>query len=138
MAARDKYHQQVITALEKEDWKITHDPYFIRLGKRKGFIDLGAETIGAERGLEKIAVEIKTFAGISDVDEFEDALGQFLLYKLALSRKEPERVLYLAMPGDFYNSLFDDAFFLDVLDMYKVHVIIYNYKLCVIEKWKIS
>ena len=137
MAAKDKYHKEVIVALEKEGWKITHDPYFIRLGKRKGFIDLGAETIGAERGLEKIAVEIKTFAGISDVDEFEDALGQFLLYKLALSRKEPERVLYLAMPADFYSDLFDDAFFLDVLDMYKVHVIIYNYKLCVIEKWKI-
>ena len=61
MAARDKYHQEVRTALEKEGWKITHDPYFVRLGKRKGFIDLGAEIIGAERGLEKIAVEIKSF-----------------------------------------------------------------------------
>lgn len=135
MAARDKYHKEVRLALEKEGWRITHDPYFIRLGKRKGFIDLGAETIGAERGLEKIAVEIKSFSGVSDVDEFEDALGQFLLYKLALSRKEPERMLYLAMPRDFYNSLFDDAFFLDVLEIYKVHVVIYNYKLSIIEKW---
>ena len=135
MAAKDKYHKQVRLALEKEGWHITHDPYFIRLGKRKGFIDLGAETIGAERGLEKIAVEIKSFSGVSDVDEFEDALGQFLLYKLALSRKEPERMLYLAMPRDFYNSLFDDAFFLEVLKIYEVHVIIYNYKLSIIEKW---
>ena len=61
MAAKDKYHKQVRLALEKEGWHITHDPYFIRLGKRKGFIDLGAETIGAERGLEKIAVEIKSY-----------------------------------------------------------------------------
>ena len=135
MAAKDKYHKQVRLALEKEGWHITHDPYFIRLGKRKGFIDLGAETIGAERGLEKIAVEIKSFSGVSDVDEFEDALGQFLLYKLALSRKEPDRMLYLAMPRDFYNSLFDDAFFLEVLKIYEVHVIIYNYKLSIIEKW---
>ncbi len=135
MAAKDKYHKEVRLALEKEGWHITHDPYFIRLGKRKGFIDLGAETIGAERGLEKIAVEIKSFSGVSDVDEFEDALGQFLLYKLALSRKEPERMLYLAMPRDFYNSLFDDAFFLEVLEIYEVHVVIYNYKLSIIEKW---
>ena len=135
MAAKDKYHKEVRLALEKEGWHITHDPYFIRLGKRKGFIDLGAETIGAERGLEKIAVEIKSFSGVSDVDEFEDALGQFLLYKLALSRKEPDRMLYLAMPRDFYNSLFDDAFFLEVLEIYEVHVVIYNYKLSIIEKW---
>ncbi len=84
---RDKYHDQVRRALEAEGWVITHDPYFIRLGKRKGFIDLGAETIGAERANEKIAVEIKSFSGSSDVDDFEDALGQFLLYKLALADK---------------------------------------------------
>jgi XisH protein len=58
---RDKYHDLVKIALEKEGWTITHDPYFIRLGRRKGYIDLGAEMIGAERGLEKIAIEIKTF-----------------------------------------------------------------------------
>jgi XisH protein len=85
--AKDKYHEQVKKALEKEGWIITHDPYFIRLGKRRGYIDLGAELIGAERDTEKIAVEIKSFSRVSDVDAFEDALGQFLLYKLALLKK---------------------------------------------------
>jgi hypothetical protein len=112
-----------------------YDPFFIRLGKRKGYIDLGAEILGAERGLDKIAVEIKSFSGVSDVDEFEDALGQFLLYKLALTKKKPERILYLTMPRDFYNDLFDDAFFLEVLKIYQVHVIIYDYKNILIEQW---
>ena len=49
--------------MEKEGWAITHDPYFIRLGKRKGFIDLGAEIIGAERGTERIAVEEQLVVG---------------------------------------------------------------------------
>lgn len=79
---RDRYHHIVREALEKDGWVITHDPFFIRLGKRKGFIDLGAEIIGAEKGTEKIAVEFKSFTGLSDVDDFEDALGQFLLYIL--------------------------------------------------------
>ena len=57
MPAKDLYHDTVRIALEKEGWIITHDPYFVRLGKRRGFIDLGAEMIGAERGIEKIAVE---------------------------------------------------------------------------------
>ena len=134
--ARDKYHAQVRIALEKEGWTITHDPYFIRLGKRKGFIDLGAEMIGAEKDSEKIAVEIKSFSGVSDVDEFEDALGQFLLYKLALTKKEPNRHLFLAMPVDFYNDLFvEDAFFKEVLKTYQVHVIVYDYKNIIIDQW---
>lgn len=96
---------------------------------------MGAELIGAERGTELIAVEIKSFSKVSDVDAFEDALGQFLLYKLALSKKEPNRILFLAMPRDFYNDFFDDAFFVEVLKTYHVHVIIYDYENILIEQW---
>jgi hypothetical protein len=42
-------------------------------------IDLGAEKIlAAERGEEKIAVEIKSFISSSNISEFHTALGQFL------------------------------------------------------------
>jgi hypothetical protein len=41
--AKDKYHEQVKTALIKDGWTITHDPYKIIIGRRKGYIDLGAE-----------------------------------------------------------------------------------------------
>ena len=87
MPAKDIYHEIVKTALINEGWTITHDPFFIRIGKRKGFIDLGAETIAAERGLQKIAVEIKSFTGLSDLDQFEDALGQYNVYDFTLKRK---------------------------------------------------
>lgn len=96
---------------------------------------MGAEIIGAEKGTEKIAIEIKSFSGASDVDEFEDALGQFLLYKLALLEKESARQIFLAMPSDFYKGLFDDAFFQQVLKVYQVHLLIYNIKLNAIEEW---
>lgn len=41
MPARDFYHETVRKALEADGWVTTHDPYFLRLGKRKGYIDLG-------------------------------------------------------------------------------------------------
>jgi XisH protein len=47
--ARDKFHSEVRLALEKEGWIITHDPYKIMIGRRRGYIDLGAEIIGAEK-----------------------------------------------------------------------------------------
>jgi hypothetical protein len=59
--AKDKYHNHVRIALENDGWTITHDPYKIMIGRRRGYIDLGAELIGAERETEKIAVEIKSF-----------------------------------------------------------------------------
>jgi hypothetical protein len=59
------------------------------------------------------------------------------LYKPALSEKEPERILYLAMPISFYNSLFDDAYFQKVLKIYDVKIIIFNELTKTILEWKI-
>ena len=84
------------------------------IGRRKGYIDLGAERtiIAAERGSERIAVEIKSFTGPSDLDQFEDALGQFLICLVVLKEKEPDRLLILAVPLDFYERFLMMQFFL--------------------------
>ncbi len=126
--AKDKYHKNVRDALEKDGWTITEDPYFLMVGRRRGFIDLGAEkvVIAAERNNEKIAVEIKSFIGGSDLDQFEDALGQFLVYLVALENKDPERVLYLATPQSFYARFFDDPFFQKLAKRFSVNLLIYN------------
>jgi len=136
--AKDKYHALVRNILEADGWRITHDPYFLMLGKRRGFIDLGAERVilGAEKGDEKVAIEVKSFLGLSDVDQFEDALGQYLLYKPALQEKEPERVLYLAFPITFYNSLFDDSYFQKIAQLYDLKMLIFDEKSESISEWK--
>jgi hypothetical protein len=42
------------------------------------FADLGGERpIGAQKGEEKIAVEVKSFIGKSDIHEMELAVGQY-------------------------------------------------------------
>lgn len=82
MPARDIYHSTVRTALIKDGWTVTHDPFRIRLSRgRNLFVDLGAEQmLAAERETEKIAVEIKSFTRPSEMKDLEDALGQFVLY----------------------------------------------------------
>ncbi len=45
MPARDIFHQIVNAALIKEDWTITNDPLFLKLGKDKAYVDLGAEKL---------------------------------------------------------------------------------------------
>ncbi|MCU0392968.1 MAG: XisH family protein [Thermoflexibacter sp.] len=135
MPAKDIYHYHVRKALERENWNITHDPLIIPAGKRKLYIDLGAELIAAERADEKIAVEIKSFAGLSDMSEFHDALGQFIVYKIALAEKEPERQLFLAIPQDVYEDFFDDPFIRKVISMNEVKLIIFDHQKEEIKAW---
>lgn len=109
MSAKDLFHEAVKRALEEDQWKITHDPLPVKLAKRTMFIDLGAEKIiGAERDNQKIAVEVKSFIGLSLLADLYDALGKYQLYFLALKKRMPERVLYLAMPEESYNTLLSD------------------------------
>jgi XisH protein len=135
--AKDKYHDLVKQALVNDGWTITHDPYKIMLGKRRGYVDLGAEKtlIAAEKDLEKIAVEIKSFLAASDLDAFEDALGQFLIYWRALKQKEPNRILYLAVPLNFYERFFDDTFFVETAQDFNVKMIVFNENQKNIEQW---
>ena len=107
MAAKDKFHDSVRNALEKDGWKITHDPLHVKFGRVEMQIDLGAEQLlAATKGTQKIAVEIKSFLGLSFITDFYNALGQFLSYQLALELQEPERILYLAVPVETFDEFF--------------------------------
>ena len=109
MPAKDIYHNQVKSALIKDGWTITHDPLLIRLTKKRLYVDLGAERIiAAERGTEKIAVEIKSFTRPSDMKDLEEALGQCILYSRLLARYDPDRKVYLAVSEDVYISVFEE------------------------------
>jgi hypothetical protein len=109
MAAKDKVHQQVVNALKKDGWTITHDPFKVRWKKRGLQVDLGAERLlAAQKGAEKIAVEIKSFIGANDLDDLYHAIGQFILYRKALRRADPDRELFLAIDGSVYKQMFDD------------------------------
>ncbi len=55
--AKDRFHNLVRNALEKDGWKITADPYEINVDDVDFEIDLAAEQLlGAEREGQKIAV----------------------------------------------------------------------------------
>lgn len=137
MPARDIFHNAVKNALQKEQWVITHDPLSIDIGGVEMYIDLGAEKlIAAEKEGKKIAVEIKSFLGGSAISDFHVALGQFMNYRLALMKEEPDRILYLAVPSDTYNSFFNLEFIQLVIQQYQLKLIIYDSVNEVIVKWQ--
>lgn len=109
MPARDRLHDVVKTALIRDGWTITHDPLRLTSGRRSLYVDLGAERLlAAEKNAFRIAVEIKTFSGPSDVDTLEQAMGQHVLYRALLQAQDPGRLLFLAIPDDVWNTLFQE------------------------------
>ncbi|BCL38016.1 hypothetical protein NSMS1_44630 [Nostoc sp. MS1] len=60
------------------------------------------------------------------ITDFHLALGQFLNYRLALQITEPDRILYLAVPVDTFESFFQERFVQEAVKLYQVKLIIYN------------
>ena len=109
MPAKDLYHEACVRALEKDGWTITHDPLTVAVEGTNLLVDVGAErVVTAEREGKRIAVEIKSFVGLSAVQDLKEAAGQFLVYELALRQSEDDadRVLYLAVRAVIYDTVF--------------------------------
>lgn len=136
MPAKDIFHETVKQALQKENWVITDDPLKLKFGNVNFQIDLGAERVlAAQRGSEKIAVEIKSFLNPSAITDFYAALGQFLSYRLAIEAIEPDRLLYMAVPLDTYRTFFQFEFTQTAIERYQVLLIVYDPENEVIVQW---
>ncbi|MGB3511544.1 MAG: element excision factor XisH family protein [Microcoleaceae cyanobacterium] len=106
MSRKDTYHYLVKSALIREGWTISHDPYFLQSDPKLS-IDLGAERMmAAEKNRAKIAVEVKSFITDSQVTELEKAIGQYGIYEELLKVQEADRELYLAVPIDAFENIF--------------------------------
>ena len=137
MPAHDRFHDAVRHALEKDGWTITHDPLHLRVGMVEYFIDLGAERLlAAEKNGERIAVEIKSFLGKSALTEFHAAFGQYLEYLVALEERQPDRMLFLAVPKDIYESFFEQAFIRHLAARYALKLLVFDEEDEVILAWK--
>jgi hypothetical protein len=137
MAAKDIFHKAVKNALKKDGWKITHDPLSIQVGGVEMYIDLGADKlVAAEKDGQKIAVEIKSFIRTSAIYEFHLAIGQFRNYRLALSKEDPERSLYLAVPEDTYERFFSLQFIQEAVQYNEISILVYEVQQEVIVKWQ--
>jgi hypothetical protein len=134
--ARDVLHQTVREALEADGWQITHDPLILKIGGLRLEIDLAAEQVfAAERGTERIAVEVKSFLSKSKLSDFYEAKGQYDVYRAGLSTDESCRRLYLAVDSDAYNSFFTKSLIAQIVEQSMMDLIILDVETKRILKW---
>jgi XisH protein len=69
------------------------------------------------------------------VSDFHLAVGQVMNYRLILQRDEPDRVLYLAVPLDVYETFFKLEFTQLAIATYQFKIIVYNTEDEVVLQW---
>lgn len=136
MPARDLIHEVVKKALEKEGWNITDDPLILFIKEHNVAIDLAAEKLlTAEKGAQKIAIEVKSFTQPSLFYAFHEALGQYINYETALAEAEENRQMYLAVSNAVYENLIDNYIIEKSIERCKLRMIVVDLKRQSIEKW---
>jgi hypothetical protein len=132
----DAHHEVVKRALVNDGWTITDDPLELQYKDMRLFADLGAErALAAQKGDQKIAVEIKVFGGISPTTELQKAKGQYDFYRLFLERTEPERKLYLAVPSDIWGTFFQRPSVQEFVAAYQLSLLIFDPERAEVVQW---
>lgn len=101
MAQLDKIHDAVKNALIKDSWTITAESFQFNFFE----LELNGD-FEAENKVDKIFIKIDRFFGSSIISDFENALGQFLLYRTVLSELKPDVKTYLAFSASNYYRFF--------------------------------
>ena len=134
--AKDLFHQAARAALEKDGWTVTHDPYTIKILDTTTNIDLGAERLmAAERGREQIAVEVKSFIGPSLTYDFHLAVGQYMNYRRALRKNDPQRLLFLGVTKDAYRIFFTKADVQEAVEEFDIRLFVFDDELQQVDRW---
>ncbi|WP_349649070.1 element excision factor XisH family protein [Candidatus Parabeggiatoa sp. HSG14] len=135
-ARLDTYHHTVKRALDKDGWTITHDPFLLRIGRKKLYADLGASClVSAEKKHKKIVVEIKSFMGPSEMRELEQAVGQYVVYQQVIEKKTQDYTVYLAITSKTYDSIFTDELGLLLLKNQIIRLVVFDAEKEVITQW---
>ncbi len=136
MPAKDIYHKAVKNALIKDGWTILADPYTIEYEGDNLYADLLAEkTLLAEQQERRIIVEIKSFINPSPMNDFQNALGQYLLYRDFLEFSQKDYELYLAVKNAVLNNFFQRKSIQAVIKRHQINLIVFNDKKEEITSW---
>ncbi|MBD2440263.1 XisH family protein [Nostoc sp. FACHB-110] len=127
MPAKDIYHDAVKNALIKDGWTITADPYFLQYQDAELYADLFAEkALLAEQEGRKIVVEVKSFISPSLMKDFQNALGQYILYRDILQLANKKYDIYLAIRDTIFETFFQRKSIQAVVKLHQIKLIVFN------------
>lgn len=136
MPAKDIYHNAVRFALVKDGWEILTEDYTLEYGGDRLYVDIAAEkSIAAEKQGQKILVEVKSFIGRSFINDLEQAVGQYVVYRDIMLETALDFKLYLAITQGTYKSYFQRQLTQMIINRNQVKLLIVDAENEVIVQW---
>lgn len=106
MPAKDKYHDTVVRALQKDGWVIEQEQMRLVVEDRYVYLDFQARKTDTMR---IIVVEVKGFENAQSYTSYlADVLGQYFLYRHTMNYLNMDYPLYLAVPHTAYETLLQE------------------------------
>lgn len=135
MPAIDQCEPQVIAALEKQGWRVTHQPLVLRLSKLElVYPDLRLEHQESHEIV--IVVEVKCFPSEAWLDEFYSVVGQYLYYREMLRAMGKNDPLFVAVPLEIFHGLFSRQVIKSVVQSIQMKLIVVDVELAEVIEWK--
>ena len=137
MPAKDTCHDAVKNALIKDGWTITADPYPLEYEDVELYPDLAIEKlISEDQKQRKIIIEIKSFISPSLMKDFQNALGQYILYRDLIQLTQDEyQEIYLAIKDEIYETFFQRKSIKAVVKLNQIALVIIDTQKEEIVQW---
>lgn len=135
MPALDRCHEQVVRSIEKEGWRIRNAPAVFTNVERTVYIDV--EAVRNNNGVQQsvLLMEIKCFPQEQRTShDLYTGIGQYLIYRAMLAEKRRYDLLYLAVPQESYEKVFDRVV-MRVIEQSHIHMVIVNLEREEVVQW---
>lgn len=134
MPAVDQCEPQVIAALEKEDWRVTHQPLLVRLGKDETiYPDLRLQL--EDRQEFAIIVEVKCLNRLTWLEEFYGVVGKYIYYRTLLEKIGDFSPLYVSIPHMVHQDFFSRPVISTVVQYINMKRIVINLEAQEVVEW---
>lgn len=133
MPAKDRYHDVVVRALQKDGWTIIAEQIALSMPARRLWIDIRAQK-EAQNAL--ILVEVKGFeTPASAVAYLADAIGQCVLYQTILEYVGITDPLYMAVPAAAFAGILGEEIGRQAIRKAQIRVIVFDPEQEEIVRW---
>lgn len=123
--AKDIIHESVKQALINDGWTIVADPYPLQYAEFSLRADLAAErTFQTEGNVRRIIVEVKSFVGLSFIHQFQQAIGQYSMYRDAIEMNGLSYEVYLAVSAQAYQDNFHQTAVQNSIEKHRLQLVV--------------
>lgn len=136
MSREDFYHKHFQNALLTAGWTIETEQFRLPFYDTKVKIDFTASKTQEDGSRKLVAVEVKNFRETDSYNnQFQRAVGQYLLYRDLLTHSDFTHQLFLAVPAEVHKGFFSDDAVSRLMKELKFNLVTFDPETATLVQW---